>query len=477
MRNSITGSSAKISELQNDQCKEILHVHVKDKDEIKLIYDFGEVLGQGGFGTVRLVKEKGTENIYAAKVVKKSIGSPLRLEQMEREVEILKHVSHPCIVKVKEVYDTPKAIYMIMEWCQGGDLVDYVSKMKEINESHIRVIMNKIMDAIAFLHDNGIVHRDLKPENILLRKTGDLGFDLCVSDFGLATLNGTSMTIGTSEMMDNMVGTTTYMDVISAPEVQGNVGYSKQCDIWSVGVMMFLLFCKFDKEAMVNLREMVDSKKIAFEGPRWEGISNAAKHCIERMLRLDPAERATAKEILKHPWMLGHEDVDSKYNATATVLDMMRSYNSERRLKEKIMFVVYAACILSYPYLPKSLEYHDEEENESHSMELPSINIGPKHQPKKTTSTPSLPDIAKSSRSSKTSEISKHEKPNLNKNFGGSSKRLSTISLQTNKGNHRISNDDISPQPRSKTGSVSDVSNYRRTSVDNRLRKKEGAKK
>lgn len=155
-------------------------------------------------------------------------------------------------------------------------------------------------------------------------------YDLKVSDFGLASYVG-SNTVGTTDMMDNTVGTEFYI----APEVFSNVGYSKQCDIWSVGIIMYLMFYRFNYSEVTSiLHKIHESERVTFPDNVFGKVSNSAKQLMEGMLQMDPAKRISAKEILDHPWITGKGDSElGAYN----VLDMMKSYNSEKRLRVRIL--------------------------------------------------------------------------------------------------------------------------------------------
>ncbi|KAJ3022597.1 Serine/threonine-protein kinase 33 [Thoreauomyces humboldtii] len=239
----------------------IAHHRTDDSAALEAAYTIGAKLGQGSFGTVRLIQHKATNTTYACKIMRKRRGDPSSYEQVQREVTIMKRVRHPHIIQLKEVFETPKQFFLIMEYCKGGELVQRVKSRRHCSESDVRIIMTRLVEAVAYLHAEGIVHRDIKPENILVSAdplglgvaeaisamsdetttanaagTGiadalpDL-FNIKVSDFGLATFTDAC------NMMENIVGTPLYM----APEIVQNLGYSAQCDLWSIGVMMYLL--------------------------------------------------------------------------------------------------------------------------------------------------------------------------------------------------------------------------------------------
>eukprot|EP00842_Homolaphlyctis_polyrhiza_P002180 jgi/Hompol1/2963/HPOL_006251-RA len=225
---SITGSR----DLDGDKKEPIKHIRSEDLAELEESYTMKDMIGQGAFGIVRLCEHKATGKQYACKIVKKKIGSTSSYEQMLREVNIMKAVHHPNIVQLKEVMESPKKMCMIMEYCGGGELVQTVRKRGICTEEEIRTIVLQLIDAVSYLHRHGIVHRDIKPENILLKSNhpSEL-YNIKVSDFGLACF------ADSMNRVENMAGTPMYM----APEIIQNLGYNHSCDIWSIGVMLYLL--------------------------------------------------------------------------------------------------------------------------------------------------------------------------------------------------------------------------------------------
>lgn len=317
----------------NKSPPKIHHYRIKDKTEVENKYKFGRKLGEGAFGTVNIVEDKISHLTWACKVVNKTKGSVSSFEQLQQEINIMKQLNHPYVVKLHEVYETPKKIYIIMENYDGGELVSKIREKSYCSEDDVRIIISRLADAVAYLHEQGIVHRDLKPENILLSTEDpeDI-YNIKVMDFGLATCKDSST------MIENICGTPFYM----APEVVDNLGYSQQCDIWSIGIMMYLLLVGYKKECEVLLHQMISNGKIEFPDEYWKNISIGAKNLVENLLKFDPAQRITAKEILQHPWIHGEQN---GVKTNTTVFDLMKSYKAEKRLK-KIINVVLAAVFL-----------------------------------------------------------------------------------------------------------------------------------
>ncbi|KAJ3126040.1 Serine/threonine-protein kinase 33 [Nowakowskiella sp. JEL0407] len=313
----------------------ILHLRVEDEKAIEGKYYFGKKLGQGAFGIVRLLKDKITSKLYACKSLEKKkkiagVSSTSMYEQTQREISIMKKVRHTYIVNLYEVYETPKRIHLIMEYCSGGHLVDRIRERGNCSESDAKIIIQRLAESVAYLHSMGIVHRDLKPENVLLvdLPTKD-PFHIKLSDFGLATFTESCT------MMENVVGTPLYM----APEIIQKLGYSSQCDIWSIGVIMYLLICGYSEHSEIELHSQIVAGRVDYPERIWDKVSMEARSLCESLLKFDPAKRMTAKEILRHPWLTG-EDMLTVSNTT--VLDLMRTYNNEKRVRKVILTVIAA---------------------------------------------------------------------------------------------------------------------------------------
>ncbi|XP_029623623.1 serine/threonine-protein kinase 33-like isoform X3 [Salmo trutta] len=245
---------------------------------------------------------------------------------LEREVSILKRVNHAHIIHLEEVFETQKRMYLVTELCEGGELKELLQKNTCFTEEETRHIINSLAEAIVYLHKKDIVHRDLKLENILV-KSYHHGVDndminIKVTDFGLSVKKGG---VGSENMLKATCGTPIYM----APEVINAHEYSQQCDVWSIGVIMYMLLCgepPFIATSEERLFEMIKKGELHFDGPVWDSISDAAKKVLSCLLKVDPAHRITANELLDKPWIMG----DSNTLATPTnVLEMMRLFRDD----------------------------------------------------------------------------------------------------------------------------------------------------
>ncbi|TPX68139.1 hypothetical protein CcCBS67573_g07281 [Chytriomyces confervae] len=258
-------------------------------------YELGETLGTGAFSDVKVAKERATGNRYAIKIVDKSKCKG-KEGMIETEVSILMRVRHENIVQLYEMYEIDSKIYLVMELVTGGELFDEIVGRGKYSEPDAAKIVHRILLAVNYLHSLGIAHRDLKPENLLLSdKTADA--KIMISDFGLSKI------FNDDEVMRTACGTPGYV----APEVLKRQGYGREIDLWSLGVITYILLCgypPFYDQNNVELFKQIMTGKFEFDRPWWDNITENAKDFIRRLLVLDPQQRFTARQALNHPFIL-----------------------------------------------------------------------------------------------------------------------------------------------------------------------------
>ncbi|XP_057634595.1 serine/threonine-protein kinase 33 isoform X2 [Chionomys nivalis] len=245
---------------------------------------------------------------------------------LEREVNILKSVKHKHIIHLEQVFETPKQMYLVMELCEDGELKEVLDAKGHFSENETRLIIQSLASAIAYLHNKDIVHRDLKLENIMVKSSflddnNEMNLNIKVTDFGLAVRKHGSRSEG---MMQTTCGTPIYM----APEVINAHEYSQQCDIWSIGVIMYLLLCgepPFLANSEEKLFELIRKGELQFEDPVWDSVSDSAKNVLKQLMKVDPAHRITAKELLDNQWLTGN--TFSSVRPT-NVLEMMKEWKN-----------------------------------------------------------------------------------------------------------------------------------------------------
>lgn len=302
--------------------RNVPHTRIEDEKEIEEIYEFRRELGRGSFGRVYEALCQKTGIKWAIKAVNKEKAGSSAVKLLEREVNIMKMIDHEHVICLKEVYETPTKMFLVMELCDEGELCDLLKKRKTLKENEALTVIRQLADALAYLHDLDIVHRDLKLENILLcQPVADEPLNTKISDFGLSYVKGSG-----EAMMQSVCGTPMYM----APEVIDEHEYSRQCDIWSIGVILYILLTgspPFQAPTEEKLYQLIKQGVLDFTHPCWQTINESAKNLLEGMLEVDPAHRSTAKEIQDHPWVNG----DNESSARRNVIQMMREYNLEQK--------------------------------------------------------------------------------------------------------------------------------------------------
>ena len=264
-------------------------------DKVEKSYEFIKELGKGSYGQVFRCQNKINGNVYACKKMsKKKIKNK---DQFKTEINLLRATDHPNIIKLYEIYEDNKYIYLIMEECSGGEFFDSLAKRakekKMYTEKECAKIFKQILEAVNYLHAHGVCHRDLKPENILFSNVAD---DSCLKliDFGL------SKVIEGDKNLKGAVGTTFYM----APEViTGN--YNEKCDIWACGVILYIMLCgkpPFYSQNEEELKKNICSMKYTFDYPEFKKVSQDAIDLIKKIL-VPPEKRLSAAEILQTPWI------------------------------------------------------------------------------------------------------------------------------------------------------------------------------
>lgn len=289
-----------------------------------------EILGRGVSSTVRRCVEKSTGNEYAAKIIDVSVdmedstGCTLR-QSTWREITVLRMMAeHPYIIKLYDVFESSTYIVLVFELCKNGELFDYLTKVVALSEKRTRQIMKQLFEAVNYVHSKSVVHRDIKPENILL----DDNFNIKVSDFGFAK------PLAASELLIELCGTPGYLapELLRAALCDGSGGYGRPVDLWACGVVMYTLlagFPPFWHRRQVQLLRSIMDGKFAFRSPEWDCITEAPKDLIRKLLTMEPGERISARQALKHEFFTG----------------MARRPTSDARRRFKLLVIVVRASI------------------------------------------------------------------------------------------------------------------------------------
>ena len=292
----------------------------KGSSDPNQIYIRKKILGRGSFGIVYLVKHKFLNRYFAMKVIRKSPSKNSKEEDdLMNEIEILRKLDHPNILKITDFYALKNEYNIITEYCQEGELFDEIKANAPYNEVMAAWYMSQILSAVCYCHNMNILHRDLKPENILIVKRLKNGFHpIKIIDFGTAK-------VFKKEKSEHLlIGSAYYI----APEVLSR-NYTELCDLWSCGVIMYILLTGRPPFNGINEEEIMKKiKEGEYDMSRypWGVISDDAKDLIKGLLQLDPKKRYTAKEALEHKWFK-----NEKTKASQTV------YNIKNRQLNKLI--------------------------------------------------------------------------------------------------------------------------------------------
>ncbi len=260
-------------------------------------YDIQEQIGKGKFAIVYKGIHKSTNRVVAIKILNKQDMTTIDLELVKTEMDVLKICQHPYIIKLYDIHENEENIYLIMEYCQGSDLFTYIEKRGyKLEEKKACEIIHKLCAAVYYLHSYGIVHRDLKPENIIMTDHTD-NADIRLLDFGLSKI------LGPTEKCSEPFGTISYV----APEVLKQKSYGREVDIWSIGIITYLLLCgclPFDDEKSEKeiVRQTIEDP-VPYYPKLWKKLSEEAKSFVEGCLKKNPDERMSIKEVLEHEWI------------------------------------------------------------------------------------------------------------------------------------------------------------------------------
>ncbi|MCI4383545.1 hypothetical protein PGIGA_G00027710 [Pangasianodon gigas] len=262
-------------------------------------YRLLKTIGKGNFAKVKLARHILTGREVAVKIIDKTQLNPTSLQKLFREVRIMKILNHPNIVKLFEVIETEKTLYLIMEYASGGEVFDYLVAHGRMKEKEARAKFRQIVSAVQYCHQKRIVHRDLKAENLLL----DADMNIKIADFGFSN----EFTIGSK--LDTFCGSPPY----AAPELfQGKKYDGPEVDVWSLGVILYTLVSgslPFDGQNLKELRERVLRGK--YRIPFY--MSTDCENLLKRLLVLNPGKRGSLEQIMKDRWMnVGHEEEELK---------------------------------------------------------------------------------------------------------------------------------------------------------------------
>ncbi|KAK3097997.1 hypothetical protein FSP39_015178 [Pinctada imbricata] len=258
-------------------------------------YEIERTIGKGNFAVVKLATHIATKTKVAIKIIDKTQLDDDNLTKIFREIKIMKLLKHPHIIRLYQVMETERMLYLVTEYASGGEIFDHLVAHGRMNEKEARKKFKQIVAAVSYCHSRHIVHRDLKAENLLL----DANLNIKIADFGFSNF------FSSNNMLKTWCGSPPY----AAPELfEGKEYAAPGVDIWSLGVVLYVLVCgalPFDGSTLMSLRGRVLGGK--FRVPFY--MSTECENLIKQMLTVDPAKRITIDQILNHRWMKqGEED-------------------------------------------------------------------------------------------------------------------------------------------------------------------------
>ncbi|CAA7393018.1 unnamed protein product [Spirodela intermedia] len=295
-------------------------------------YELGEEVGRGHFGytcCAKAIKGELKGHEVAVKVILKSkMTTAVAIEDVRREVRILRALAgHKNLVQFYEAYEDDNGVYIVMELCKGGELLDRIlARGGKYSEEDAKGVMVQILNVVSFCHLQGVVHRDLKPENFLFTSKDEKA-PLKVIDFGLSDF------VKPDERLNDIVGSAYYV----APEVLRR-SYGTEADMWSIGVIAYILLCgsrPFWARTESGIFRTVLKADPNFEEPPWPTLSSEAKDFVKRLLNKDYRKRMTAAQALCHPWIRDHEDATIPMDML--ICRLMRAYICSSSLRKSAL--------------------------------------------------------------------------------------------------------------------------------------------
>ena len=268
-------------------------------------YEMLDDLGEGIFGSVKLGVEKKTKERVAIKIIKKKKAKPSDIELVRTEIDVMKLCHHPNVVHLLDHFENAEYIFIVMEYIRGGRLTDYMKEKKfNFTEKRAAELIYEISIGVKYLHKYGIIHRDLKPDNIMLTEANDKGH-IKIMDFGLSKI------LGKKEKTSDGFGTLTFV----SPEVLIRKPYNKEIDIWSIGVILYLMLSgdlPFDDEEddEQKIAKSIVFNEVEFPPKKFGNKSKEVIDLIKRCLTKEPKDRIKVDEIIKSDWIKAN--IDSK---------------------------------------------------------------------------------------------------------------------------------------------------------------------
>ncbi|XP_059159950.1 death-associated protein kinase 1-like isoform X2 [Physella acuta] len=304
------------------------------KESLEENYEIGEDIGSGHFAVVRKVTNKKTNHAYAAKYIRKRRGGGrkgAKMEDIHKEINILRQLNHKNIISLYDVYETNQEVILILELVTGGELFDYISEKDHLGEEEASAFIAQILHGVKHLHDNNIAHLDLKPENIMLLSRSSHSIKLI--DFGLA------QKITEKDDIRALMGTAEFV----APEVVSYDSLSLATDMWSIGVITYILLSgasPFLGDDQQETYHNITAVNYQFDKEYFANTSELAKDFIRKLFVKNPRKRATVDECLNHPWIKPKEKIEAMERKSAVInINNFKAFMARKRWKQSMRVV------------------------------------------------------------------------------------------------------------------------------------------
>lgn len=294
-------------------------------------YETGKELGSGSFATVVEALNKDDKKSYAIKCIKKENLSEDDEVDLMNEIDILQSINHPNIIRLYEVYNEADTYYLVTELLQGGELFDRIVAREAYTEKDARDVSKILLTAIDFCHKKKIVHRDLKPENLLLLHE-NTDSEIKLADFGFAKRLSGQFSLRTQ------CGSPSYV----APEILRGRFYGTKVDMWSIGIILYVLLCGYlpftGSKPEIMYRRVVRGD-YSFDEEDWAGVTDDAKNLINCLLQIDPLKRINSDDALSHPWITYNAARLSKIDRSGS-LRKLQEFQALKKFQNSVNVVV-----------------------------------------------------------------------------------------------------------------------------------------
>lgn len=304
-------------------------------------FKVGKQLGEGAFSKVYEVKAIKTNQVYAVKDVLKAKLTREDDLALRDEIGILRAFTHPNIIRLYDVFDEPEHYYLVTEVMRGGELFDRIVNKTFYNEKEARDVCRILFEALGYCHRNNVAHRDLKPENLLLMSRSN-DRDIKIADFGFAKR------VSSEQCLLTQCGTPGYV----APEILHGVAYGTKADMWSLGVITYILLGGYPPFIEQNQRELfkkIKKGQYEFHPEYWGGISSGAKDLISKLLTVHPNKRISANDALRSSWVLGGDSQLEGFDL-GNNLEQFRKFNAKRKLRQAVLTLMATNKMTSLGY-------------------------------------------------------------------------------------------------------------------------------